>query len=238
MSPRPRRSARLRGPGPRVRRGLAVGLVLSGLLGGCGLPNGGGPQLVAAQDVPYGLLDPAPTVVAPTRPDIPVSAATVYLVDGSQRLVPLPVQVSQAPLQALVQALLNRLAVGPTDRERAQGLLTDLGPGASLTVRSIRDGTATIELTPVQDPSPGRFPVAVGQVVLTATSVVGVTRVRFVQEDGTVANVPAPPAGDLTTTPLAATDYVLLLTPGQDIPKRTVPLPDPAPTTTGPAPGS
>lgn len=206
--------------------GTCFGLL--GLLGGCGLPAGGQAQRVAPQEVPYGLLQSSPSDTATTAPlsSGSTSPATVYLVDDAQLLVPLTVQVGDATLHPLVQSLLNRLAVGPTDRERARGLLTDLGPGASLTVRSIRDGTAYIEVeAAVQDPSPGRLPVAIGQVVLTATSVVGVDRVSFVQADGTTANVPAPPAGDSTTSPLTARDYTSLIAPGQRPPAATEPLP-------------
>lgn len=216
-----------------VTRRLRVGLLGAGtslvLLGACGLPSGGQAQRVAPADVPYGLLETSPSVTAATAPNSSPgssSPGTVYLVDDAQLLVPLTVQVDDATLLPLVQSLLNRLAVGPTDRERARGLLTDLGPGASLTVRSIRDGTAYIEVqAAVQAPSPGRLPIAIGQVVLTATSVVGVDRVSFVLSDGTTASVPAPPAGDSTATPLTAPDYASLLAPGQPPPAGTEPLP-------------
>ncbi len=214
------------------------------LLGACGLPADGQAQRVAPEDVPYGLLDPSPSVTATAVPYASTGStipATVYLVNDAQLLVPLTVQVGDATLQPLVQSLLNRLAVGPTDRERARGLLTDLGPGATLTVRSIRDGTAYIEVrAAVQNPSPGRLPIAIGQVVLTATSVVGVDQVSFVQGDGTTATVPAPPAGDSTTTPLTAPDYTSLLAPGQRAPAGTEPLPapvDPTGTPTTPVVG-
>ncbi|MEO9151998.1 MAG: GerMN domain-containing protein [Lapillicoccus sp.] len=219
------------GSAPIRRRFLTALLAVGGsllLLSGCGLPAGGEAQRVAPEEVPYGLLASPPTATTTAAPDSPTTSATIYLVDDKQLLVPVSVQVNDTTLHPLVQALLNRLAVGPTDRERARGVLTDLGPGASLTVRSIRDGTAYIELqVAVQDPSPGRLPVAIGQVVLTATSVVGVDRVSFVQADGTTVNVPAPPAGDSTTTPLAAGDYTSLLVPGQATPARTEPIPGP-----------
>lgn len=213
--------------------GAAAPLVL---LGACGLPSGGQAQRVAPQDVPYGLLAPSPSPTSTTVPASPTSSATIYFVDDTQLLFPLSVRVGDAALQPLVQSLLNRLAVGPTDRERARGLLTDLGPGASLIVRSIRDGTAYIEVqAAVQDPSPGRLPIAIGQIVLTATSVVGVERVSFVQGDGSAVNVPAPPAGDSTTMPLVADDYTTLLARGQGTPARTQPLPAPPDPTATPA---
>lgn len=234
VSPARMRALRLR----RRSEGRAVAALLATLvavllLGGCGLPDDSNAQRVSPRDVPYGLLVQTPDSAATAIPLSPTSSATIYLVNDAQLLVPVPVQVGDATLHPLVQSLLNRLSVGPSDRERARGLLTDLGPGASLTVRSIRSGTAYIEVaTAVQDPSPGRLPAAIGQVVLTATSVVGVDRVRFVQSDGTPANVAAPPAGDSTTTPLSAQDYASLLAPGHAPPTRTLPIargPDPTP---------
>ena len=216
----------------RVRRcGTAVAaLLLVTVLGACGLPRGGAVTSVPDDKVPYGLLSPTPTATQATG--FPETAATVYLVDDEQHLLPVAAQVANAPLRPLVQTLLNRLAAGPTDRERARGLLTDLAPGSTLTLRSLTDGTATIQLqTQVQDPSPGRFPIAIGQVVLTATSVVGVDRVVLLQDDGSAANVPVPPDGDVTTAPLVASNYTSVLTPGRTPPARIEPLPgsDPVP---------
>lgn len=221
----------------RARRPVVLGGVAALLLAvvaGCGLPQGGEATRVPAEDVPYGLLT-TPTTQPSTDAAYPSIRGAIYLVDENQLLVPTAVAVTNTPLRPLVQSLLTRLAVGPTDRERARGLLTDLGPGAAVILRSVTDGTATIELrAPVQDPSPVRFPVAIGQIVLTATSVVGIDRVAFVQEDGTPANVPVPPAGDLSTAPLTAAEYASLLAPGLTEPTRTTPLPgdDPVPSAT------
>ncbi|MEO3938082.1 GerMN domain-containing protein [Dermatophilaceae bacterium Soc4.6] len=213
---------------------LIACLVPGLLLGACSLPSGGAAISVPPDEVPYGLVTTTATPAAPSAPE-PTSASargTVYLVDGQQRLVPLIVEVSTAPLRPLVQDLLHRLALGPTERQRSRGLLTDLAPGSTLALRSVDRGTATIELqATVQDPSPVRFPVAIGQIVLTATSVVGVDRVRFVQEDGTPANVPVPPIGGVTTDAVTTEQLDTLLAPGTTRPARLVPLPgdDPVP---------
>ena len=104
----------------------------------------------------------------------------------------MPVQVPDAPVAPMLQSLLNRLAVGPTDRERARGLVTDLGPASTIVLRNVSGGTASIDLqSNSQDPSASKLPVAVGQIVMTATSIVGVDRVVFVR-DGTVLPVPGP----------------------------------------------
>lgn len=228
---------------PRTRRGhrrahrrwavVAALLAVAMLAGACGLPRSSTPVTVPAADVPYGLLDgPSPSPTPSASPGIPLTPATIYLVDGQQKLVAVDVQVPQAPLTPLVQSLLNRLAVGLSDRERVRGLVTDLGPGSSIVLRSVVNGIANIELqTPNQDPSPAKLPVAIGQIVLTASSVVGVDKVVFVR-DGTAVSVQGPTGGNLTPDPLLATSYTELLAAGQPAIQRTIPSPTPAPTPT------
>ncbi len=219
----------------------AVTLGLVSLVAGCGLPEGGAAHRIPGGEVPYGLL--ATTAAArpttPTAQPTAVVAATVYLVDAQQQLVPASVQVPQASLVPLLQSLLDRLAAGPNEPQRARGLQTDLGPGAKLTLRSVSFGTAVIELrTASQDPSPKNLPVAIGQIVLTATSVIGVEQVSFVL-DGNPASVPAPPVGDLSALPLSEADYLPLLAPGHPVPPPlepmppTLPVPDGSPTSGG-----
>ncbi len=221
----------------RARSALPVAaLVVLPLLGACSLPTGGAATSVPSDEVPYGLVTSSAT---PSATDTASATArgTVYLVDGHQHLVPLVVEVEVAPLRPLVQQLLLRLALGPNERQRTRGLATDLAPGSTVALRSVDGGTATIELrAPVQDPSPVRFPVAIGQIVLTATSVVGIDRVRFVQADGAPANVPVPPVGEVTTGALTADQLITLLAAGTTTPPRLTPLPGddpvPSPTTT------
>ena len=124
----------------------------------------------------------------------------------------------------MLQSLLNRLAVGPTDRERARGLVTDLGPASTIVLRNVSGGTASIDLqSNSQDPSASKLPIAVGQIVMTATSIVGVDRVVFVR-GGTVLPVPGPD-GSMTADALVAADYDGMMAPGQPPVDRTVPLP-------------
>lgn len=216
----------------RCRRcwsGAVVAAAVLVLVAACGLPDGGPAQRVPDRDVPYSLLaSPTPTSTpsTTTTPGPSRATSTIYLVDSEQHLVARPVELSRATLLPLVQSLLNRLAVGPSERERARGLVTDFGTGDSLTLIAVKDGTAMIQLrTAKKDPSPDKLPVAIGQVVLTATSVEGVDRVLFVLDDGSPVSVPAPPAGDLSSAPLVPEDYRLLLAPGQTVPGRTTPIP-------------
>ena len=223
------------------RRGLslaALATVLAAvlvMLGACGLPRGSTPVQVPPDDVPYGLLATPTTSPTPTlTPGVLLVPGTIYLVDADQKLVPVDVQVPAAPAFPMLQSLLNRLAVGPTDRERARGLVTDLGPASTIVLRNVSGGTASIDLQPnSQDPSASKLPIAVGQIVMTATSIVGVDRVVFVRA-GTVLPVPGPD-GSMTADALVAADYDGMMAPGQPPVDRTVPLPSvatPATTTT------
>jgi hypothetical protein len=213
---------------------LVVGMV--SVLTACGLPRSSTPVTVPKDEVPYGLLgSPTSAATATSTPGVPSVTATIYLADAQQRLVPVEVEVPAAPVEPLVQALLERLAVGPTETERASGLVTFLGPGSTIVLRNLAAGTATIELqSSSQDPSPIKQPAAVGQVVLTACSIVGVDRVVFIR-DKTVVQVPGPTEGNLTSDVLSAGSYASLLAPGQPEVPRTVPLSEPFPSTTSTA---
>ena len=222
--------------GPRAAAVAAVVTTLLAalaLLGACGLPRSSSPVQVPPAEVPYGLLDSTASATPTATPGVLLAAGTIYLADPQQQLVAVPVQIPDAQALPMLQTLLNRLAVGPSDRERARGLVTDLAPGATIVLRSISDGTANIELQSAgQDPSPSKLPIAVGQIVLTATSIVGIDRVVFAR-DGAAVAVPGPSGGGLTADPLVASDYETLLAPGQPPVDRTIPLPgSPASTTT------
>ena len=222
--------------GPRAAAVAAVVTTLLAalaLLGACGLPRSSSPVQVPPAEVPYGLLDSTASATPTATPGVLLAAGTIYLADPQQQLVAVPVQIPDAQALPMLQTLLNRLAVGPSDRERARGLVTDLAPGATIVLRSISDGTANIELQSAgQDPSPSKLPIAVGQIVLTATSIVGIDRVVFAR-DGAAVAVPGPSGGGLTADPLVASDYETLLAPGQPPVDQTIPLPgSPASTTT------
>ncbi|HVD22593.1 MAG TPA: GerMN domain-containing protein [Lapillicoccus sp.] len=208
--------------------GLITVLVGSlALLGACGLPSSSTPVEVPPAEVPYGLLESATASPSPTvSPGVLLSAATIYLADAQQQLVAVHVQIPSAPAATMLQSLLDRLAEGPSERERARGLVTDLVPGSTIMLRSISAGTADIELeTTNQDPSPSKLPIAVGQIVLTATSIVGIDRVVFVRA-GTVLPVPGPD-GSRTLDPLTSVNYTSLLAPGQPPVERTIPMAGP-----------
>lgn len=206
---------------------MALLLAAAAGLAGCGVPTGGQPQVIQATKVPYGLAVPTPSA-PPTATGTPVpSAPQVYFLrkDGSLagqgRDLPGSATAGQLP------ALLGQLAAGPTDQEREKGLASALPPGTQLTLVSLTDGVATIEIGgEVDAPSGDGSRRAVAQLVLTATSLPGVRAVQL-SRDGQPADAPLP-SGALTSAPLTASDYEVLTTP--------TPMPTPVATTPAASP--
>ncbi len=187
---------------------LAVALVA------CGVPRSTEPQAVPDERVPYRLLAPSPAAPpspTPQEPRVPLTVPQVYFVE-SEELVPVPVPLEASGAEAVVRLLLERLAAGPTEIERARGLDSALGFGLGLGLASLADGVATVELVgAIEPPSADRLPLAVGQIVLTATSVEGVDAVVLLR-DGAPVNIPLP-GGEQVTGPVTATPYFPLLAP-------------------------
>lgn len=190
----------MRGPASRL---WLVPLVAA--LCGCGVPTASQPERLPT--VPYGLTDTA----GPTRstPSVQVSTGPrIWLLRGEQLVAAAPVP-TQRDTRGTASAALARLAAGPTDQQRADGLSSALGPSVLLRLTDLAQGRATVDITSGdQAPSPGRLPRAVGQVVLTLVSVDGVDAV-VLTSDGQPVQAPLP-GGALTDRPLTADDYAAL----------------------------
>ena len=186
------------------------------LLPACGAPRESSVHSITA--VPYGLLSPSSP-----PPSLPVSAPAggpaLYLVGDDELVRSSAGQVGSTTTDGLAQ-LLRALMRGPSDRERLAGLSTALNPDVDLALVSLVGGRATIDIRAGQLPTgPGRLPLAVGQLVLTATSFDDVTEV-VLTTDGT--RIPAPlPGGALTDRPLSAGDYARLVRTGTPSPSGT-----------------
>lgn len=200
---------------PRTRAAPApfVVLVLLALAtSACGVPRDGTTHTIDAKKVPYNLLAPAPD--ASEGPVVSGQTVTpqVFFVNGDDLLVPQPEPVEASGVQSVVSDLLRRLAAGPSEQERDLGLANALGPDTGLRLVDLSDRIARIEVIP-SGPSPAadRLPLAVGQIVLTVTSVDGVDQVRFALAG---ADIEAPlPGGVRTSTPVGPADYASLVAP-------------------------
>ena len=185
-------------------------LAAAAALAGCGIPTGGAPETIAATDIPYGLASPsssAPTAISsPARQD----RARVYLVDDEDVLVPSGRDVTGAGVPERLADLLGQLAAGPTEEERDDHLGTALPPGVELSVAGVEGNTVTVDLSGAHQVPPGQQSRrAVGQIVLTSTSLPDVHAVRLTM-DGEPVEAPLP-SGELTSRPLTAADYDPLL---------------------------
>jgi spore germination protein GerM len=197
---------------PRRRRQgslWAVGLSLL-LLAGCGVPLSSPPTAIT--QVPYNLMEPAapptPQTSVPTR-----RGPFIYWVNSADRLTPIEAGTTTSDTADAVAEVLPRLAQGPSEPERLTGLSTALGPDVTLAVNQIVDGRADIDVA-IGPPAPTaqRLPLAVGQVVLSLTSIPGVDSV-LLTSDGTPIEAPLPD-GVLTARPLTAADFTSLVANG------------------------
>jgi spore germination protein GerM len=201
----------------RVARGVVAVLLSVAALVSCGLPTDDAARPLDSREVPYGLLRSVPPATTPPAQlkSAPVAHARLFLLGPQDRLVAVPPGVQDppaAPYERLT-ALLTRLERGPDEQQRAQGLSTALSPGVQIDLLALSGGgIAQVQVVAgLKDPSADRLPLAVGQLVLTATSVAGVQAVQLVR-DGAPVEVPLP-GGALTSQPLTQNDYDQLVKP-------------------------
>jgi hypothetical protein len=192
----------------RARATPVLGILL--LASACGIPTGGPPETIAPSDVPYGLASPTPTSAAappaPPRSDEP----RIYLVAPDDALVPRGRVVAQGTLEERLTQLLGDLAEGPSSEELDDQLTTALPPEVSLSLTAVDGDIATIDISTSEDsPSERESRRAVGQIVLTATSLPGIRGILLTR-DGEPLEAPLP-SGQLTSEPLTAEDYAALL---------------------------
>lgn len=189
----------------RRARWAAGLLAVAAATAACGVPTESGPATIPASEVPFGLLSSTPSSPAAT-PSAPQSVQPlVFLLDGDSRLVPRRRPIAAEPLKAELGDLLDNLAGGPTSQEQKHQFTTALPPGVRLTVTAFEGSTATIDIVGSADLSGRSSRLAVGQIVLTATSLPGVGAVRL-RRNGDSVEAPLP-GGQLTTDPLTAADY-------------------------------
>lgn len=202
--------------------GRALVLALALVLAGCGVPTGGTPSTIAAEDVPYGLASPSASPTPTATPEASTVTAWVHWIGAAEAVVPRQREVSGTTRRERLSSLLDQLAAGPTEAEKDEQLSTALPPRIRLTVAGFEDGTATIDLeVQTQELAGVSGRRAVAQIVLTATSVPGVQAV-LLELSGEPIEAPLP-AGALTAGPLTAQDYAAATVP----PPVAVPAPQP-----------
>lgn len=180
--------------------------VLLGSVGGCGVPAGGEARVIDPSAVPYRLLDR----VEPSPTDGPIAAPAnaprLYWTDPEQRLVARsPAQYCVSTLPKLVEEILAQLAAGPPGTDRAAGLGSALPPQQWVDLAELDGDLAVLRVAADTAIGTNRVAVAAAQVVLSVTSIAGISRVELVREGDTL-RVPLPD-GELASGPLTAAAY-------------------------------
>ena len=191
--------------GRRLAVTFAVALVVLVLVANaCGVPEDDEPRALAADRVPFGLLDEAPSArsTTTTAPEVQRVNTAVYFLVG-ERLQPSPRAVPDpgTPTRAL-SALLD----GPTDEEAVNGLRTAIHPATEVVVTRPSPDVVAVDLNAAFAAVPTQEQrLALGQIVFTATGVPGVRAVLF-----TLAGAPVgvPRAdGTVTSEPVRRDDF-------------------------------
>jgi hypothetical protein len=186
--------------------GLALVLATM-IVAACGIPRDEEPIIT-----PGGVVMPAvapteaPPAVGPAGPSVPKADIAVFLVQA-EHLVRV---VRRASRPDLAEAL-DELLAGPMEAELAAGIRTAISPQTELRSARLDGDTAVVDLSAAFVEVGGQEQIlAVAQVVLTATAVPGVDRVRFLLE-GQAVEIPRAD-GTLSSESLGAADYERLLT--------------------------
>lgn len=196
---------------PGAGRAPATLVLAALLLAGCGVPTGGAPQPITAPGTgPGATTSPSPRQSRTTGPE--ANQPLIYFVTPGNLVAPTRQRIRTGTTATVLADALAALSGGPNADQRAQGLGTAIPPGLVLTLSVLSGGTATIDLSgDVPGPSGQRTTLAVAQIVLTATSVPGVSRVLLTRK-GSVLQAPLV-GGVLTSDPLTAQDYQPLVRP-------------------------
>ncbi|HKY75324.1 MAG TPA: GerMN domain-containing protein [Acidimicrobiia bacterium] len=183
---------------------LAAAVVAT--LAACGIPQDKEPTTT-----PGGVVMPAvaPSAAAPPGGRAGPSPGEVDLAVFLVRADHLEKVVRDARRDDLTRTLTVLLA-GPTEAELAAGIRTAISPQTELRSARLDGDTAVVDLSAAFVEVGGQEQIlAVAQVVLTATAVPGVGRVRFLLE-GQAVEIPRAD-GTLGSESLGAADYERLL---------------------------
>ncbi len=182
----------------RALRALGVLCVLAGL-GACGVPEQG-TRTIDRGELPASLRETSTTTTIAPGTDV-AFAAVHWIRDG--QLVQESVLFESGPDVGRLLALLERGPASDGAGATTRSAISD--SGAVISARQ-RGDTVVVELDELAGPDQV---LAIGQVVMTLTSLPGVRSVRFVR-DGETVEVPLPD-GTLVRRPLTSQDYASLL---------------------------
>jgi hypothetical protein len=184
----------------RVRAAAVVAAVgLAVMTAGCGVRPDHTARTLAADQVPYGLLDQAPVGAPPVTAPVAVAKVNVavYFLTG-ERLQPAPRSVAEpaTPLRAV-----NALLDGPNEEEAVAGLRTAINPATEAVVTRPAPELVAVDLSTAFAAVPTQEQrLALAQIVFTVTGLPGVKGVRFTLA-GAPVEVPLPD-GTLTSSPV------------------------------------
>ena len=181
-----------------------LALALSSLMtAGCAISGEDSAHRIPGVSVPGGLLPDAPTSVAGGTG--PTANVTLYF-ENDDGLVAVDRAV-RPPVT--LERVLGILALGPSAAERGAGLQSPLSTAQPLRTRSVRDGTATVDVRGDLADLGGQDQIlAAAQLVYTVTAFPDVSAVRLLV-DGQPASVPTAD-GSLDQSLLRRSDYVAL----------------------------
>ncbi|WP_404347585.1 GerMN domain-containing protein [Phycicoccus jejuensis] len=184
------------------RRRAALLLTAAVLLAGCGAPRSS--PATTLESVPYDLLAPS-QAPEPSPTEADRGGGRAFLVRGDALVPTSPVSPGSSTADT-VRRTLARLTAGPTEDDRAAGRSSALGPDVPVSLVALSGRRAVVDIgTKDLPPGAGRLTLAVGQLVLTVTSVPGVDEVTLTSGGQPLA---APvPGGALVDRPLTAEDY-------------------------------
>jgi hypothetical protein len=168
----------------------------------CGVPTDSDAVRIAAEDVPFGLVDTAASSVPSTNDVAPDVDVELFYVSGEELVAVAGRAPSPLTPSGMVGSLLSTTAPGSSVR-------SVLEPDDIVSV-AVDDGTVVIDLDQTLLELPTNEQVlAVGQLVLTLTGLDGVTSVAFVSGGEPVA-VPLPD-GTAASDPVGRESFRTLL---------------------------
>jgi hypothetical protein len=183
---------------------LILGALLVLLVTACSPGSQEEPEAIARRDVPFQLLETTTTTREPPADDT-AQRFDVYLVSGD-RLVASSRSTDASPTAV---SALRALIVGPTTADDQLGIGTAIPPATRLVAVARDAEMLDIDLSREFMSSASDGSLAVGQLVLTATSLPGIERIRF-RIDGMPVEVPTGD-GALAHGPVTRDDYANLL---------------------------